>query len=285
MSTSPIVARWELSLRLSRRRKELGLGVPAVTAALEFSRNYWSAIENDRTVISEEKLKLLFDVFRFNATEQEELLQLRRDIRQRGWWDDYPQIDHETRRFFGLEDGAKKIRAYESNLIPGLLQVPEYALAFLESDPAFSPLEAKRRVDTRVHRQRLLSDSDPLTFTALLSEAALLQQVGGAEVQRQQLQHLIDLLQADHPSLEIRIVPFEATPGIVANASTLLLFDFGSPHLPDMVWQETIIPSEVFLSGGPEFERLGVSWDDGLAASLSTEDSAELIEQKLGELT
>ena len=79
-------------------------------------------------------------------------------------------------------------------------------------------------------------------------------------------------------------MPFEANPGAIANSSTLLLFDFDNSHLPHMAWQETLAPSEVILSGSPEFERLDLSWSDGLTTSLSTEDSASLIEQRLNQL-
>src|SRR5262245_31910222 len=57
---SPTVAAWELALRLRRRRVQLGVEVRTITQRLGFSRNYWSAVENERKILSEENLvKLL----------------------------------------------------------------------------------------------------------------------------------------------------------------------------------------------------------------------------------
>ena len=47
--SSPTVARRALALRLKERRRELGVNVKTITDQLGFTRNYWSAIENDRT--------------------------------------------------------------------------------------------------------------------------------------------------------------------------------------------------------------------------------------------
>ena len=279
VNRSPIVARWELSRRLATRRRELGLGVSAITSALDFTRNYWSAVENDRTLIAEDKLRLLFDVLRFDPDEQEELLQLRRKSKQRGWWDDYPNLIDDARRFFGLEDGATRIRMYDSNIIPGLLQIPDYTRAILESDPAFSPLAAERRLTMRAKRQELLSRPDPLSLTALLSEAALLQQVDGPQVQRRQLEHLLQLLSDDHRPVEVRVIPFNTNPGAIVSSSTLLLFDFDSEHLPEVAWQEAIKAQEITLSNTDEFRRLDHCWQEGLETSLSSAESIELIRE------
>ena len=57
--SSPTVARWELALRIKARREELGLTVQAIADHLGFSRNYWSAIENERSVLADDKFDAL----------------------------------------------------------------------------------------------------------------------------------------------------------------------------------------------------------------------------------
>jgi transcriptional regulator with XRE-family HTH domain len=127
---SPVVAGWELVLRLRERREQVGVEVKDITRELGFSRNYWSAIENERKVLSEESMRKLLDLLEFGAQERKEMLALREIAKDRGWWSDYSGLfDSELRRLYGLEHGAHTIRTYENLIVPGLLQTPEYARA------------------------------------------------------------------------------------------------------------------------------------------------------------
>ena len=66
--------------------------------------------------------------------------------------------------------------------------------------------EIEQFVHVRLTRQeRLVSDS-PLRLWAVLSEAVLLQQVGGPEVMRAQVKHLLDA--AERPNVTIQVLPF-----------------------------------------------------------------------------
>jgi hypothetical protein len=56
-----------------------------------------------------------------------------------------------------------------------------------------------------VREQRLTGDS-PLRLRAVLSEAVLLQQVGGAQVMKAQLQHLLDA--SELPNVTVQVLPF-----------------------------------------------------------------------------
>ncbi|MDH3682423.1 MAG: Scr1 family TA system antitoxin-like transcriptional regulator, partial [Acidimicrobiia bacterium] len=162
--TSPTVARWELALRIKRRREELGISVKEITDHLGFSRNYWSAVENERAVLAEDKFDGLLRLFKFTDQDASELRDLRVAARQRGWWDSSTELDDEMKRFVGLEQGAVEIRNFESLLIPGLLQTRDYARAYLTSDPMFGAVDVEPLVATRERRQGRLDDHDPLRF-------------------------------------------------------------------------------------------------------------------------
>lgn len=278
MTSSPIVAKWELSRRLANRRKELGMDVPTITRALGFSRNYWSAVENDRTLIAVDKLQQLFELMDIPEPEQAELLELRSVGRKRGWWDDYGVLDDETKRFIGLEDGATKIRTYESTLIPGLLQVDEYIQAILESDPAFSPVALDDLLAVRKKRQRILDVGGSTQFVALLSEAALHQQTAGAEVQLRQLDRILDRLEGRQDDLlELRVVPFEINPGAIVNSSSLFFFHFESRHLPAIAWQEAVRNLDMIEEDDAEYRRLDKAWQTGFDNSLNHDESIALL--------
>ncbi|WP_246868524.1 DUF5753 domain-containing protein [Saccharopolyspora sp. ASAGF58] len=218
------------------------MDVRTITDLLGFSRNYWSAVENERKILAEDKLRSVLDAFDFDDEEQRELLALRATSKERGWWARYSALfGEELLRFYGLEHGAHSIRTYESLLIPGLLQTEDYARALIASDHTnIRRVEVDQRVDVRMTRQRRLTDDDPLQLTAVVSEAALLQQIGGPDVLRNQLLSMASLLEEHPDTVQVLVIPFSATAGGVFGASTFHLVDFDNPRLPTLAWQETV---------------------------------------------
>ncbi|MGI9596958.1 MAG: helix-turn-helix domain-containing protein [Acidimicrobiales bacterium] len=278
MASSPIVARWELSLRLGAKRKELNLDVKSVTDAAGFSRNYWSAVENDRTLIADDKLRILIDLLQFDDDEAADLLELREAARRRGWWEDFPTFDEAMTRFVGLEDGASHIRSFEGLLIPGLLQAPAYSRCVIESDPVISSVETDRALQFRGMRQRRLTGADRVHYSAIMSEAALRQHVGDREVQIEQLSHLTDLIERYPDSIEVRVLPFSRDPGMIVNSSTLNFFDYARKHLPTVAFQEAVRALGVIEYGDRQFRRLELAWMEGKKRSLDRDESLTLIE-------
>jgi transcriptional regulator with XRE-family HTH domain len=240
-SPSPEVANWELVLRLRERRGQLGLTANDITQTLGFTRNYWSAIENERKIIPENTLRSLFDILEFGNTDRQQLLTLRATAKESGWWSHYSALlDHEIQRFYALEHGAEGVRDYETLLIPGLLQTADYARAVMSSDATIRPVEVEQRVAIRLRRQELLHGDDPLQLTVVMSEAALRQQIGGTAVLRTQLQHLLTIIEQQSANVEIRVIPFSATACNLFGAGTLQLLDFHSARLPRVAWVETV---------------------------------------------
>jgi transcriptional regulator with XRE-family HTH domain len=284
MAPSPVVARWELSRRLANRRKELGVGVESIAEALGFSRNYWSAVENDRTLIAEDKLRLLFELLQFGEQDQQELLQLREESRAKGWWDEFPSLSDAAKRIFGLEHGAVKIRTYDGQVMPGLLQIEPYARAVIGADPAIRPVEIEQVIEVRRRRQQLLDGETAPSVIALLAEAALHQQVAGPHVQVQQLGHIHRLASAPESSVDIRILPFDVNPGVIVGSSTLLLFTYASVHLPEIAIQEAVRQLDPIDSDHEEYTHMDLAWKDGLSRSLSPTDSLGLISTIADEL-
>ncbi|NKZ06619.1 helix-turn-helix domain-containing protein [Actinomadura latina] len=98
-----------------------------------------------------------------------------------GWWNQYTPIEAQ----------ASRICYWALAIIPGLLQTPDYARALLEDGQIIEDVEAT--VDARMARQAVLSRDRPPELRALINESALDQPVGGPEVMREQLAHLITL--------------------------------------------------------------------------------------------
>src|SRR3954469_18170831 len=204
---SPVVASWELALRLKQQREQLGIEVKTITQALGFTRNYWSAVENERKILSQEALARVVDLFEFDDEEKAELLALRTAAKERGWWSNSELFDAAVQRLFGLEQGARSIRDHESLLIPGLLQTADYIRAIMMPAVTLPQVEVDQRVEARLRRQERLSDpDDPFKLTAVISEAALRQQIGGRKVLRQQLVHLAELIESHPRKLDVRVI-------------------------------------------------------------------------------
>ena len=132
----------------------------------------------------------------------------------------------------------------------------------------------------RRNRQRRLKGGEPLEVVAVLSQAALHQQIGGPEVHRRQLDHILELLIERSDTLQIRVVPFEINPGVLISSSTLFFFDFQSRHLPSIAWQEAVRNLDMMIEpDDSEFRRLDQSWETGFASSLNRDNSMAMIQR------
>jgi len=239
--TSPTVARWELALRLRQRRDQLGMDVDTITKAMGFNRTYWSHVENDRRVLSEDKLKEALDLFGVAADERDEFLALRADAKLRGWWSAYSGLLGDTmQRFVGLEHGAQSVHCYNSLLIPGLLQTEAYTKALMLAAATIRQFEVNQHVEVRMRRQRRLFDDDPLELTAVIHQAALVQQNGGQDVLREQLKHLATVL-SQRENVDVRVIPFTEPAGAALGGVTFQTFSFPSQQLPKLVWHESML--------------------------------------------
>ena len=119
------------------------------------------------------------------------------------------------------EARASRIRLFEPQALPGLLQTEPYARALIGG---MRPLDASvdELVANRLARQRLLSRPLPPQMWALIDEAVLLRLVKmEPSVAKGQLEHLIGVAELAH--VVIQILPIEATVHAVMNGGFLLM--------------------------------------------------------------
>ncbi|MFL6118247.1 Scr1 family TA system antitoxin-like transcriptional regulator [Actinophytocola sp.] len=280
-----MVANWELVLRLKERREQVGVSVNDLTNEFRFTRNYWSAIENERKIVPEKTLRSLFTMFEFSEEDCEQLLQLREIAKENGWWNQYSALfDGELQRLFGLEHGAQGIRDYETLLIPGLLQTAEYARAIMNSDATVRQVEVEQRVAVRLRRQERLRGGNPAYLTVIMSEAALRQQIGGRAVLRGQLEHLLATMEEFPDNVEIRVIPFAATACTLFGAGTMRLLDFHSPRLPRVAWLESVSTRAV-ITDPTRVRDITIAFNEALERTLDTRRTKETINRCRKELT
>ena len=125
-------------------------------------------------------------------------------------------------------------------MVPGLLQTEDYARAVQQvAEPEASLAEltpdvVEQRVKARLRRQRLLREDSPLGFWALLDEAVLHRVVGGPEVMKDQLGHIVEL--AALPNVTVQVIA-NAAGAHPAPGSMFNILEF-SAAVPDVVYVE-----------------------------------------------
>lgn len=156
------------------------------------------------------------------------------------WWHVYGEdaVPEWFSLYVDLEPAAASIRTYEAELIPGLLQTREYATAVYQATSSDDgSAEIERRVAVRMERQAILDRPDPPRLHVVLNEAAILRQVGGADVMADQVAKLRKATQ--RPGVTIDILTL-AAGAHAAMATPFVILDFPDPAQdPSVVYLDT----------------------------------------------
>jgi hypothetical protein len=194
-----------------------------------------------------------------------------------GWWHRFNDLlPTWFQAYVGLEEAATRIRTYEVQFVPGLLQTKEYARAVITAGAAgVGPAEIARRVDLRMERQRVLDRPDGPIFWAVIDEAALRRPIGGSDVMRGQLQHLLELMRL--PGITIQVMPF-SYGGHSAEGGAYSILRFGDKELPDVVYVEQLA-SALYLDKREEVDRYGEVMERLCAVSTTPEATVEILQK------
>ncbi|MDG9713310.1 helix-turn-helix domain-containing protein [Streptomyces sp. DH10] len=173
-----------------------------------------------------------------------------------------------------LEVRAVAMCTFHTHLVHGLLQTKAYARGVLG---ALDRTDLDDRVSARLARQRIFEKGEPPVFWAVISEAALYQEIGGRESMRGQLAHLLSF--EGNPRINVQILPFSAGAHAGLQGS-FDLFRFDSD--PDIVY------TEGYGSGHPTanpdtVKDCSLRYDHLQAAALSLRESADLIRRVMEE--
>ncbi|MFE5634337.1 Scr1 family TA system antitoxin-like transcriptional regulator [Streptomyces sp. NPDC056542] len=173
-----------------------------------------------------------------------------------------------------MEAKAAYISTYQAQLVYGLLQTEEYARAMLSVD---HPDRLDEMVAARMERQRILEREHPPVVCVVLDEAVLHRELGGTEIMRSQLAHLLGWLA--HPWVQLQVLPFEAGQHTgLLGSFTLLRFESD----PDIFYTESYDSGHMTANSHAIRER-SVGYARLQATALSREDSAALIARVMEE--
>ncbi|GAA2664781.1 MULTISPECIES: helix-turn-helix transcriptional regulator [Actinosynnema] len=181
-------------------------------------------------------------------------------------------------RFRRDEGEAHRERALDPMLVPGLLQLGEYADELGRRAPALTLGKGwtARATAERLDRQALLSRSPvPLDYRPLIDEGALRRVVGSPELMVRQLEHL--LLVGEQENVTIRVLPF-AAGAYGSHFGALNLLEYPEPDEPLSVYVESYEGVRA-VEDEQVARTLVAAWDDAARHALDPEESARLIRE------
>jgi transcriptional regulator with XRE-family HTH domain len=280
---NPTLRARRLALELLRRREAAGFTREEAARQLEWSTSTIFRIETGRSRPQPGNVRVLLELYGVSGSERDGLIRLAREARQPGWWHSFRDVlPNPYEVFIGLEAGAASIRNFEPVVVPGLLQTEEYARQMSRGGPRELDREdIERRVQVRMERQRILTREDRPRLWAVIDEAVIRRVVGGPEVMREQLRHLIEC--AEQGKTTLQVVPFSAG----AHAGTtgpFIILDFPEPTDPSVVYVETLA-GDLYLEERADVDRYTLAFDRLLAAALHPDDSARLVQQAAEAMT
>ncbi|WP_182873851.1 helix-turn-helix domain-containing protein [Microbispora sp. H10670] len=270
---SPTVRLRRLARELRRLRENSGLSPEAAAVRLGWSRSKVSRIETGRTRATPADVADTCDLYGVSSEARAGLIQLAKDARQRGWWTAYADVF--TGSYVGLEDEAALIRQWEVQLVPGLLQIEDYARSVITAGRPGKPDpdNVHRRVMARMARRTLLSRSDAPELYAVMDEGVIRRPIGGNRVMCDQLEALLNA--ARRPNVTIRILPYSAGEHAGLEGAFTVL-SFAEEEDPDVAYVEGTA-GDVYVESTDHVDRYRSAFEQICDAALPTEESLKLI--------
>ncbi|MFC0602386.1 helix-turn-helix domain-containing protein [Streptomyces palmae] len=237
--SAPTVGQMVLGMRLRALREAAGVSFDQAARALHVNQTTVRRMEKAEVGLKLPYVEKLLQTYGTPPEEIEAFLALAEEANKPGWWHRFRDVLPDWFSLYvSLEESASRIRGYEPQCVPGLLQTPEYARAlFKVGFPSGSEEELDRRVELRMARQNLLSRPDAPHLWVVCDETVLRRPVGGRAVMRAQIDRLIESLAM--PNVTLQVVPFAAGPH-PCMFGPFQLFRFSIPELPDIVYGESL---------------------------------------------
>lgn len=280
----PTILRILLGAQLRRLRVAKNITREQAGYAIRASHAKISRLELGRVGFKERDVADLLTMYGVTDTEERApLLTLARQANAPGWWHKYGDLlPNWFEVYVGLEEAASTVRTYEVQFIPGLLQSPEYARAVIMLvHGGASASEVDRRVSLRMARQQRLTRPGAPTLWAVMDEAVLRRPIGGPQVLRAQIDHLLEAVEL--PNVKLQIMPFDRG-GHAAAGGPFSILRFPERDLPDVVYMEQLT-SALYLDKLDETDHYMQVMDRLCIQAYSLAESRRFLEDLREELS
>jgi transcriptional regulator with XRE-family HTH domain len=233
-----IAVRKSLARQLNQLRIDAGKSVADVAATKIVSKTTLLAIEGAERAVKIGTLIALCQLYGAQKETSDRLVKMALH-KEKGWWEDYFDVmsDPRFRMFIELESVASEIFSYDSELLYGLLQTPEYHRAIFHGEHRSDLQSVDREVQFRIDRQKAaLGRNPPLQVNGILNEGVLVRVVGGHKVMDEQRQHLLSLHKQSN--VQLNVLPWHAGAH-AAMSGSFQVVTFKAPDNPDIAYLET----------------------------------------------
>src|SRR5262244_3913143 len=246
----PTIHRRRLRNELRKAREAAGKTQRDVAAAMDWSQSKLIRIETGAVNISTNDLRALLAHYEVDPARITALVELARAAREAPRWNIYKDVaSPEYISFLGYESSASVIRNFEPLMMPGLLQIEEYAREVIRAVEPGDPQRIDALIDLRMQRQEIISREQPPDLHFIMDEAVIRRMVGGPNLIRRQLKHLLEVSQ--YPNVTVRIVPF--TAGIYPKLRVpYVLFEFPEAEDEDVLYVENPLGQIIIRENSPE---------------------------------
>ncbi len=270
---SPTIRRRRLGFELRRLREEHGFTLDDAAKRSGVPRATIGKIETAESRRTRARdLDALADLYNLDEEGRAGLHQLSRESKEKGWWSRYKDV-FSDQALPDFEGEASAIRTFQAQVIPGLLQTPDYAREVFRGGRATDDPGMERRVEARITRQSILSRVRAPHMTAVVDEAALRRVVGNRSIMLEQLEHLEHL--ALRHNIDIQVLPF-ACGAHLGMAGAFTILDFPEHRDPSIVYVSTAADG-LYLDQPSDIERYNIAFSNVQGAALSLTASARFI--------
>lgn len=168
---------------------------------------------------------------------------------------------------------------YECRLVPGLLQPEGYVRAvFDNSVPPLSDEQLEAQVFARLERQRMLYERPNVPFSFIVEEHLFRRRLGGAEVTRGLLDHVLELTAPRNVTLQV--MPLDTEFHACLDGPVRLL---ETPERRRLAYSEGQQNGRL-ISDAKEVSLLYQCYDTLRSQALNPKESRSLLERLRGEL-
>jgi transcriptional regulator with XRE-family HTH domain len=222
--------RYQLGTDLRQLREARRLRLEDAAAHVGVAPSTLSRIETGKGPARTCFVSGLLDLYGVDDEERRAALTgMAREGQRASWWDSYrDQLPARLAQYLSLETAASRVRCYSPQLIPELLQTPDYAAAaYRASRPGLTREQSSLLVELLGKRQELVPATGRQTHV-IINEPALGGRIGSASVMAAQLDYLRDAARDS----EVIVQVLTARPDRLVISPAFTLLDFSHQASP-----------------------------------------------------
>ncbi|WP_189223699.1 helix-turn-helix domain-containing protein [Saccharothrix coeruleofusca] len=270
-----------LGTKLRGVREESGLSQRALARKLGVDSGTMSRAESGERPPDAELTAAILGALGVTGARRDEIMALARDDVAAGsaWLAiGLPEQRVQLDALLQMEQLSTEIVDVSPLVVPGLLQVSGYTRAIMRAAEVPNT-EIETRVAIRMGRRDVLTRANPTRLTALIGAQVFRQRIGGPEVMRDQLEHLLKMAEQDN--VELRAFPVDDMwHDAFAGAFSMLKIDRAKSvvHLENTA-------SGLFLQEPEDVKVFESAVNRVLAVSMSEDQTRELIAREARRVT